>query len=86
MVLPSGTFSVDCEGRVLVSTLPQNFPKELIHDIAKEVLDTFRSAKQSELALSEIIIRYASLKLTARELRGGALIFLAPQTLSTPSD
>jgi hypothetical protein len=29
------------------------------------------------------MIRYSSLKLTARELRGGAIIFLTPQTLSS---
>ena len=83
MALPSGTFSVDCEGRVLVSTLPQSFPKDLVQDIATQVLDAFRSAKESQIPLSEIVIRYASLKLTARELRGGAIIFLAPQTFSS---
>jgi len=86
MALPSGTFTVDCEGRVLVSTLPQSFPKELVQDIATQVLDAFRSAKAAQVPLSEVIIRYASLKLTARELRGGALVFLAPQTLSSASD
>jgi len=87
MALPSGTFSVDCEGRVLVSTLPQSFPKELVSEIATQVLTTFRSAHEADIKLSELIIRFGSLKLTARELRGGALIFLSPQTLiSSASD
>jgi hypothetical protein len=81
--LPSGSFTVDREGRVLVSTLPQTFPAELVRDIATHVLGAFRSAQVAKLPLSELIIRYPSLKLTARELRGGAIIFLAPQTLST---
>jgi len=79
--LPSGSFTVDQEGRVLVSTLPQGFPVDLVQDIGNQVLTAFRSAKAAQMPFSEVIIRYSSLKLTARELRGGAIIFLSPQTL-----
>ena len=81
--LPSGSFTVDREGRVLVSTLPQAFPTDLVRDIANHVLSAFRAAQAAKMPLSELIVRYACLKLTARELRGGAIIFLVPQTLST---
>jgi hypothetical protein len=81
--LPSGSFTVDKDGRVLVSTLPQAFPVELVQDIAGQVLAAFRSAQAAKVATSEFIIRYPSLKLTARELRGGAIIFLVPQTFTT---
>lgn len=81
--LPRGSFTVDKEGRVLVSTLPQAFPVEFAEDIAIQVLALFRSAQGARIALNEIIVRYANLKVTARELRGGAIIFLAPQTLSS---
>jgi hypothetical protein len=81
--LPSGSFTVDREGRVLVSTLPQAFPADIVRDIATHVLSAFRSAQAAKMPLSELIVRYACLKLTARELRGGAIIFLVPQTLST---
>jgi hypothetical protein len=81
--LPRGSFTVDCDGRVLASTLPQAFPVAMAEEIALEVLAAFRAAKAAQIKLGEFIIRYANLKLTARELRGGAIIFLAPQTLST---
>ena len=80
--LPRGSFTVDSEGRVLASTLPHSYPAGFAQDIAIEVLAVFRSAKTARLPLSELMIRYSSLKLTARELRGGAIIFLNPQTLS----
>jgi len=81
--LPSGSFTVDRDGRVLVSTLPQSFPAELVRDIASHVLSAFRSSQTARMPMTELIVRYACLKLTARELRGGAIIFLVPQTLST---
>ncbi|MDB6015908.1 MAG: hypothetical protein JWR19_397 [Pedosphaera sp.] len=81
--LPSGSFTVDQTGRVLASTLPQAFPVALVEDIGAQVLTAFRVAQAAKLPFSEVIIRYSSLKLTARELRGGAIIFVAPQTLAT---
>jgi hypothetical protein len=83
--LPSGSFSVDREGRVLVGTLPSSFPAELQDEIAREVLTTFRQASAAQLPLSELIIHFASLRITARELRGGAIIYLAPLAPSTPA-
>ena len=83
--LPRGSFTVDSEGRVLASTLPQAFPMESAEDIAMEVLAAFRAAKDARITLREVIIRFTNLKLTARELRGGAIIFLVPQTLSSPA-
>jgi len=82
MLLPKGSFTVDRDGRVLISTLPQAFPEALVREIADRVLTAFRGAKAAQMPLSELIVRYSSLKLTARELRGGAIIFLVPVTLS----
>jgi hypothetical protein len=79
--LPSGSFTVDATGRVLTSTIPQSFPGSYVQEIAGQVLGAFRKAQAAQLPLSEIVIYYASMKVTARELRGGAIIFLAPQTL-----
>lgn len=81
--LPRGSFTVDRDGRVLASTLPHAYPAAFAQDIATEVLTAFRAARDARLPLAELMIRYSSLKLTARELRGGAIIFLTPQTLST---
>jgi len=82
--LPSGSFTIDCEGRVLVGTLPSSFPQALVAEIARDVLATFRGAESAQLPLSELIINFPSLKITARELRGGALVFLSPRPLSAP--
>jgi hypothetical protein len=76
--LPSGSFTVDRQGRVLVGTLPSNFPEELIDDIAQQVLATFREATAAQLPLSQLTIHYSSLRIAARELRGGAIIYLSP--------
>lgn len=82
--LPSGSFTVDREGSVVVGTIPSSFPAELLNLVAQEVLAAFRSAESVQVPLSELIINFASLKITARELRGGAVVFLAPQTHAAP--
>ena len=83
--LPSGSFTVDRDGDILVSTLPQSFPTTVMREIGRHVLQTFREAQAAQLPLSELIVHYASLKLTARDLRGGAIVFLAPQTPMDPA-
>jgi hypothetical protein len=84
--LPSGSFSVDREGNTLVSTLPRSFPETLTREVGRHVLQTFQSAQAAGLPLSELVVHYASLKLTARDLRGGAIIFLSPQTPMDPTN
>ena len=84
--LPSGSFTVDREGTVVVGTLPSSFPSALVSEIARQVLATFQEAAAAQLPLSEIVINYASLKIDARELRGGALVFLSPQAPHTPAN
>lgn len=81
--LPSGSFTLDRFGRVLASTLPQSFPPEVVEQIGKLVLSTFSSAQSAEIPLSELAVEFATLKITARELRGGAIVFLAPRGLAT---
>ncbi len=79
--LPTGSFTVDPTGKVVASTLPQSFPAAQVRQIGEVVLATFRSAHEANIPLMELIADYAALKLTARELRGGAIIFLAPRSL-----
>lgn len=84
--LPSGSFTVDRSGRTLVSTLPSSFPDEMVAAITNAVLASFREARAINLPLTEMVIHYPSLKIVAREMRGGALIFLVPLNLaSTPN-
>lgn len=78
--LPSGSFTVDAEGRVIASTLPSSFPQPHIREIVAQVLGAFRAARKADLSFSEIVVNYSSMKITAREMRGGAIIFLAPET------
>ena len=78
--LPSGSFTLDRDGHVLVSTLSSDYPVELMHLVGRGVLETFRDAQTAQLPLSQLVIQYGSLKITAREMRGGAIIFLTPQT------
>jgi len=84
--LPSGGFTVDREGAVLVGTLPSSFPAALVNDIARQVLAVFRDAAAAQLPLSEMVVNYASLKIAARELRGGAIIFLSPRAPYAPAN
>ena len=84
MRLPAGSFTVDPKGRIITSTVTQSFPAAFLQEIGAQVLGTFQSAQIADLPLSELIVHYSSLTLTARELRGGAIVFLSPQTLSTP--
>jgi hypothetical protein len=83
--LPSGSFTVDRDGAILVSTLPQTFSVALTREIGRHVLQTFRAAQAARLPLSELVVHFASLKLTARDLRGGAIVFLAPRTPMDPA-
>jgi hypothetical protein len=85
--LPPGSFTLDKEGRIIVSTLPSTFPQDLVRDIAQRVMTTFRSARTVHQPLSELIVEFPALRLTARELRGGAIVFLAPHgVLSQPAN
>ena len=79
--LPTGSFTLDPSGRIVASTLPRSFPAEQVRHIGELVLNTFQLARDARIPLSELIADYAALKLTARELRGGAIIFLAPRSL-----
>jgi hypothetical protein len=79
--LPNGSFTVDPSGKVLVSTLPHAFPESWAELIGKHVVATFRAAQAAELPLRELVAEYSALRLTARSLRGGAIVFVTPQGL-----
>lgn len=83
--LPSGSFTLDRTGRIMTSTLPQSFPESRIRDIGQQVLACFRAAEKAQMPLAEITIHYAALKVLARELRGGAMVFLMPQAVNQPA-
>jgi|SRR6185503_4427654 len=78
--LPSGSFMVDRQGKITTSTLPRSFPNAQIQMIGKHFLEAFQTAEKVKIALSEITIQFAAMKLVARNLRGNALIFVVPQS------
>jgi len=83
--LPSGSFTMDRQGRIMTSTLPQSYPENSLCEIGEIVLRTFRLAKDANMPMTEFLIHFSALKIMARELRGGAMIFLTPQSLSNAS-
>ena len=83
--LPSGSLTVDRNGEVITSTVSSAYPKNLLREIGHEVLMIFSEARAAQMPLGEVSVHYASLRITARELRGGAVIFLFPQTALTPT-
>jgi hypothetical protein len=78
--LPSGSMTVDRNGDMVSSTISSGYPAPLLRNIARDVLKLFREAREAQMPLAEISVHFASLRVTARELRGGAIIFLFPQT------
>ena len=83
--LHSGSFSMDRTGRILANTLPSSFPRNLVETIGQCVALTFKEAQAAQLPLEELIIHYPGLKVTAREMRGGAMVFLSTPNSSDPT-
>jgi hypothetical protein len=83
--LPTGSITVDRDGRIVTSTVSSAYPKNLLRDIGQDVLGLFREARAAQMPLAEISLHFGSLHITARELRGGAIIFLFPQTALLPT-
>jgi hypothetical protein len=78
-VLPSGTLTVDRNNQILATTVSSACSPEVLQEIGDQVLTLFRQARKAQLPFSELTLHFSSLKITARELRGGAIIFLAPK-------
>lgn len=78
--LPAGSLRVDHNGKMVISTIASGYPQGLLRDIVRDVLLLFRQAREAQMPLAEFSIHFASLHITAREMRGGAVIFLSPQT------
>lgn len=80
--LPSGSFTVDPKGRVVASTLPASFPVERVGQIGSIFLRSFKGAEAARVGMTEIVVEFSGLKLTAKYLRGGAIIFVSPRSLN----
>jgi hypothetical protein len=83
--LPSGTFTVDADCHIVSSTVPNAVSDAQVREIGRHILGIFAGARQVNLQFSELVVQYATFKITAREMRGGAIVFLSPRTVqSTP--
>jgi hypothetical protein len=82
--LPSGSITVDRAGQIVSSTVSSAYPVEVLQAVGKEVLALLHEAHVAQMPLAEVSIHFAVLRITARELRGGAIIFLFPQTALSP--
>ncbi len=83
--LPTGSITMDRDGQIVTSTVSSKYPRALLQAIGRDVLRLFREARSTEMPLTELDIHFASLRITARELRGGTLIFIFPQTTLAPT-
>jgi hypothetical protein len=83
--LPAGSLTVNRDGQVVTSTVSSSYPRALLDEIGRAVMALFQEARSAQLPLGEVSIHFGSLLVTARELRGGMIIFLQPQSaLSQP--
>lgn len=73
-----GAFTVDAKGRIISSTVPTSFSGTLQSELAGAVLNAFREAQAAQLTLTELVFEFCGLRVTAKEMRGGAIIFLHP--------
>ena len=82
---PAGSFTVDRHGNVLTTTVGPAFSKRLLGDIGSEVLSLFRAAREAQMPLNGLDLNFGVLHITAREMQGGAIVFLSPQNPSATS-
>ena len=77
--LPPGSITVDRDGQIVTSTVSSAYPKTLLREIGQR-RSASCSAKPAtaQMPLAEISIHFGSLRITARELRGGADHFPFP--------
>ena len=83
--LPTGSFTVDSKGQIVSSTVPQSVPVAVVRAIGQRIVGIFAGARRAQLPFSEMVVQYAAYRITAREMRGGAIIFLSPTPPQLPS-
>lgn len=80
-MLPSGSMTLDRNAAIVATTISSSFPAEQLEQIGALVLRLFKSASAAQVPLSELRLHFPSLLITARELRGGAVVFFSPKHL-----
>ena len=82
--LPSGAFTVDAHGNLVSSTVPQWVPEELVVHIGRQILAVFKGAAAVRMPFIELRVHYEAFRIVAREMRGGAIVFLSPKPAVPP--
>ncbi len=82
--LPSGAFTVDAQGNLVSSTMPQWVPEDWVVQIGRQILTIFKGASGVRLPFAELRVHYEAFRITARAMRGGAIIFLSPKPAGQP--
>lgn len=80
--LMRGSFAVDREGELVVCTLGYGCSRPALDQIGRTVLDAFAHAREVNQPLAVVTTIQSGFKITAREMRGGALVFMRPETPS----
>ena len=83
-VLPSGCITIDRNGGIVATTVSHSVQPAQIQHIVRVVTRALQGAHSADLSLTEIHMEYPALKIVARELKGGAIVFLTPRSLSKP--
>jgi hypothetical protein len=76
---PRGSFTIAADGRIVVSTLPGSFPREKMEAIGLTIVGALASAREAGNPFTEIAADYAGLEIRARDLAGGAVVFITPE-------
>lgn len=77
--IPQGAFTYDSEGRILVGTLPIAWLESFGPALVKAFRRSFASAEEKGFPLHEIALHYGGARITAKDLRGGAIVFVSPK-------
>ena len=76
---PQGCCTYDTKGRILTSTLPSSFPREMVQLIGNDVLAAFKAAASAGTPLQELTVSYPTLTIRASLRRSSAAVFLIPR-------
>lgn len=76
---PRGSYTIASNGAIGFSTLPGSFPRDRMEAIGKVVLSALNTAREIGNPFTELAADFAGLEIRARDLAGGAIIFITPQ-------
>jgi hypothetical protein len=83
--LPTGSITVDRDGQIVTSTVSSTYPQPQLQAVGRNMLKLFHEARSTRMPFTELGIQFGSLRITARELGGGTIIFIFPQTAFAPT-